>query len=242
MQKCRLSFALALVALLCGCNKQTEVNTRKIDVLTQKMFILQQAQSKQLSIIQSQLASLPALQDKTDRRYYQALADKALFYHTNDLYFMLLMDQRIQSQFQTVTKDRKESDALAYYYHTNQTDAVYYCAGQIAKAVNTQEKNLAASLAKLQTQIAANTRQLEAQMAAATTATRNQMSDQVSNQLSRQLKPLAPQITVVAAQTRKLAAKQQELEARLTQIQRDLAFIKARLQATATSNSPAGLP
>lgn len=137
-----LSFALAGAALLCGCDRQTQVNTQKIDVLTQKIFILEQAQAKQLAAIQSQLASLPALLDRTENSYFTKGQDKALFYHTNTLYLLLAIDKKIQTQLQQAATAREAANAQAYYYHTNENDTAYFCAAQIADALTAQEKKI----------------------------------------------------------------------------------------------------
>ena len=126
MQKIHLLLILAAAAFLCGCDKQTQANTQKIDVLTQKMFILQQAQSHQLDIIQKQLSSLPPLLDKVEQKYFKESQDKALFYHTNALYFLVTIDKRIQAQFDQAAAAQRASDQLAYFYHTNQTDTAYF--------------------------------------------------------------------------------------------------------------------
>lgn len=228
MPKIHLLFALAGVALLCGCDNQTQTSTQKIDVLTQKIFILQQNQSKQIEAIQTQLASLPPLLDKIENKYFTAGQDKALFYHTNTLYFLLTMDRKFQEQFQQADVARKAADALAYYYHTNQTDAVYFSAGQIANALDAQEK-------RVESNLDAQEKRIEDKVNAGV----RQASTTLGDELAKQIKAVAPDKAADKAAAEAEAARQVALEARLTQIQQELDQIKALLK---TPNPPAVQP
>lgn len=213
MQKIHLLLVLAGAACLCGCDKETQVKTQKIDVLTQKIFILQQSQARQLAAIESQLAALPPFLEKLENNYYVRSQDRALFYQTNTLYFLLTMDKKIQAQFQLADAAHKASDALAYYYHTNQTDTAYFCAGQIADAMDAQEK-------RIEDAVNAETRRA---------------SSTLGDTVAAQIKSLSPDPAQVKAE----AARRMEMAARLDQIQRELDQIKALLKST---NSPALRP
>jgi hypothetical protein len=142
MQKIYILLSLAGAVFLGGCDKQTQVNTEKIQALSQKMIQLQQNQAKELAALQSQLASLPPMMDKMDSYYYAKGHDDALFYHTNSLQLLLAVDRKIAAQFQDASTERETANALAYYYHTNQTDTMFFCAAQIEDAMAGQEKRI----------------------------------------------------------------------------------------------------
>lgn len=142
MQKIYILFWLAGAAVLGGCDKQTQVNTEKIQALSQKIIQLQQNQAKDLAALQSQLASLPPMLDKMDSYYYAKGHDDALFYHTNALHLMLMLQKKSEAQFQDAATERETANSLAYYYHTNQTDTMFFCASQIEDAMAGQEKRI----------------------------------------------------------------------------------------------------
>lgn len=146
MLKSQFCLLLAMTAALCGCNKQVQVNTEKIDVLTRKMFAVQQDQSKQLAEIQAQLAALAARQNKTAADYFASNQERALFYHTNTLYFLLTVDKKIQAEFQLAQAAGNTAGDRAFFYHTNELDTLYFCTTQIANALAAQEKRLTDSL------------------------------------------------------------------------------------------------
>jgi hypothetical protein len=204
MQKVHWLLVLTVALAVCGCDNQTQVNTQKIDVLTQKMFILQQAQASQLAAVQKEVADLPPLMDRLEKKYFTESQDKALFYHTNVLYFLLTIDKRIQAQFEQADAARKASDQLAYFYHTNETDTAYFCSSQIADAINAQEKRVEANF--------------EDRL--------RQADVTISNALAVQAKAL----TANQAQLQAEAAKRAEMEAKIIQMQSDLAQIKTTLQ------------
>jgi hypothetical protein len=106
------------------------------------MFAVQQAQSKQLADLQAQLAVLASRMDKTAADYYVQSQDKALFYHTNTLYFLLTIDKKIQSELQLAEAARASDSSRAFFYHTNTLDTIYFCTSQIADALTAQEKRL----------------------------------------------------------------------------------------------------
>ncbi|HZI30779.1 MAG TPA: hypothetical protein VFF11_00475, partial [Candidatus Binatia bacterium] len=160
--------------------------------------------SKQLDAIQSQLAALPPVLDKLEKKYFTESQDKALFYHTNALYFLVTIDKRIQAQFDQAAAARKASDQLAYFYHTNQTDTAYFCASQIADAITAQEKQIEDNINK----------------------TVQEANSALSNNFTAQIKTLAAD----KAQLQAEVAKRAEMEAKLNQIQTELDQIKALLQ------------
>jgi hypothetical protein len=54
----------------------------------------------------------------------------------------LTVDRKIESQLQVADTERETENSLAYYYHTNQTDTMYFCAAQIQSAMEAQEKRI----------------------------------------------------------------------------------------------------
>jgi hypothetical protein len=202
MQKIYVLLALAGAALLGGCDKQTQANTEKIETLTQRMVQLQQNQAKELAALQSQLASLPPMLDKMDSYYYAKGHDDALFYHTNTLHLLLAVDRKIAAQFQDASTERETANSLAYYYHTNQTDTMFFCAAQIEDAMAGQEK-------RIKDAVNAETRRVGAS---------------VGDALQQQIKLSAPD----KAET----ARRMEMEAAVSQMQRDIQAIKTRLGIT----------
>jgi hypothetical protein len=202
MQKIHVLLLIAGAAFLGGCDKQTQVNTEKIQSLSQKIIQLQQNQAKDLAALQSQLASLPPMLDKMDSYYYAKGHDDALFYHTNSLQLLLAVDRKIAAQFQDAATERETANALAYYYHTNQTDTMFFCAAQIEDAMAGQEK-------RIEDTVNAETRRVGAG---------------VADELGQQIKSSAPDKEEIA--------RQKEMEAEVIQIQRDLALIKVRLGIT----------
>jgi hypothetical protein len=202
MQKTFFIFLFAGAALFCGCDKQTQVNTEKIQALSQKIIQLQQSQARELAALQSQLASLPPMLDRMDSYYYAKGHDDALFYHTNTLQLMLLMEKKNEAQFQYAGTERETASSLAYYYHTNQTDTMFFCAAQIEDAMANQEK-------RIEDNVNAETKRANAAL---------------GDELQQQIKLLAPD--------KAEAARRLEMESTVEQIQRDLDQIKARLGIT----------
>ncbi len=62
--------------------------------------------------------------------------------HTNTLYLLLTVDRKIESQLQVAETERQSDSSLAYYYHTNQTDTMYFCVAQIENALEGMETRL----------------------------------------------------------------------------------------------------
>ena len=202
MQKIYILLPLAGAAFLCGCDKQTQVNTEKIQALSQKIIQLQQNQARELAALQSQLASLPPMLDKMDSYYYAKGHDDALFYHTNSLQLLLAVDRKIVAQFQDASTERETANSLSYYYHTNQTDTMFFCAAQIEEAMAGQEK-------RIEDTVNAETRRVGAG---------------VADELQQQIKLSAPDKAEIA--------RRMEMETEVTQIQHDIELIKARLGIT----------
>jgi hypothetical protein len=202
MQKTYILLPFAAAALLCGCDKQTQANTEKIEALSQKMIQLQQSQARELAAIQSQLASLPPMLDKMNNYYYAKGHDDALFYHTNTLHLLLTVEKKIGAQLQDAATERETANSLAYYYHTNQTDTMFFCAVQIEDAMAGQEKRMEDNVNDQTKRVGAN----------------------LSEELLKQIKLLAPDKTETA--------RRLEMEEAVVKIQRDIVMIKARLGIT----------
>jgi hypothetical protein len=199
----------AVAALFCGCNKQTKINTEKIEILSQKIVQLQQSQSQQTAAIQSQLTSLAPMLDKMNNSYFEKNHDDEFFFHTNTLFLLLTVDRKIEAQLQTADAEREVENSLAYYYHTNQTDTMFFCVAQIEDAMAGQEK-------RIEENVNAETRRVDATL---------------SDALLKQIKLSSSDATETA--------RRMQMEADMTQIQRDLDTIKARLGIT---NQPTARP
>jgi hypothetical protein len=209
MQKIYLLLSLTGAALLCGCNKQAKINSQKIDILSQKIVQLEQSQSQQMAAIQSQLTSLAPMLDKINDSYFEKNHEDAYFYHTNTLYLLLTIGKKIQAQLQVADTEREAQNSLAYNYHTNQLGAMYLCTAQI-------EDSMAGQESRIEDNVNAETRQIGATLGDA---------------LLNQIKLSAPDEAEIS--------RRKAMEAEVTQIQRDLDTIKARLGIT---NQPAARP
>jgi hypothetical protein len=134
-------FLLPLVgaALLCGCDKQTKINTEKVEALSQQVVQLQQSQTRQMAAIQSQLAALTPALDKINGSYFEKSHEDAFFFHTNTLYLLLTVDRKIEAQLHVAEAERQADSSLAYYYHTNQNDTMYFCVAQIENTLEGME-------------------------------------------------------------------------------------------------------
>src|ERR1700722_6296507 len=142
MKKTYLLFPLIGAALLCGCGKQTKINGEKIQILSQNLVQFEQSQSRQMAVLQSQLTSLAPMLDRINNSYFEKNREDALFYHTNTLFLLLTMDKKIESQLQDAEIERASENSQAYYYHTNQTDTMYFCVTQIEDAMAAQENRI----------------------------------------------------------------------------------------------------
>jgi hypothetical protein len=202
MKNIHLLLTLAGAVLLCGCNKQAKINNEKIEILSQKIIQLEQSQSRQMAAIQSQLTSLTPMLDKMNNYYFEKSHDDAFFYHTNTLYLLLTVGQKIESQLQVADAGREAQNSLAFSYHTNQTATMYLCAAQIKDTMTGQES-------RIENNVNAETRRVGAALGDA---------------VLKQIKLSAPD----AIET----ARRKEMEADMAQIQRDIDTIKARLGIT----------
>jgi hypothetical protein len=202
MMKIYLILSLAGAALLCGCGKQTQINTAEIKILSQQMVLLQQTQARQMAVIQSQLASLAPMLDRINNFYFEKARDDALNYHTNTLYLILAVDKTIESELQVADTEREAASALAYAFHTNEMDSLHFHAAQIQDGISSQES-------QIEDKVNAETRRVGAEL---------------SDTLTKQIKLAAPD----DAET----ARRRQLEADVAQIKHDLARIEARLAQT----------
>ncbi len=202
MKKKCLLLSLAGAALLCGCNKQTKINAEKIEALSQRVAQLQQSEARQLAAIQSQMAALAPMLDKMNSSYFEKNHEDEFFYHTNTLFLLLTVDKKIEAHLQTADTEREAEHALAYYYHTNQTDTMYFCIAQIEDALAGQGKNI-------ENNVNAETRRVGAAL---------------GEELVQQIKLSAPDEDEIA--------RRKELAADVAQIKRDMETIKVRLGIT----------
>lgn len=191
--------SLAAAALLCGCDKETKINTEKIEILSQKMLQLQQSQAKQMALFQTQLTSLAPMLDKMNSFYFEKTHDDALFYHTNTLYLLLTVDKNIESELRLADTEREAQNSQAYNYHTNEMDATRFYAAQIQDAMTAQESRI------------------EDEINAETSAKFMNVSDE----LAKQIKLSAPDATE--------AVRLKEMEADMVQIKRDIDQIELQL-------------
>jgi hypothetical protein len=202
MKNIHLLLTLAGAVLLCGCNKQAKINNEKIEILSQKIIQLEQSQSRQMAAIQSQLTSLTPMLDKMNNYYFEKSHDDAFFYHTNTLYLLLTVGQKIESQLQVADAGREAQNSLAFSYHTNQTATMYLCAAQIKDTMTGQES-------RIENNVNAETRRV---------------GEALGDAVLKQIKLSAPDAIE--------AARRKEMEADVAQIQRDIDMIKARLGIT----------
>lgn len=167
-----LAGLLTWANLLCGCDKQAKINSQKIDALSERMTHQEQIQSKQMALLQAQMAMLAPQLDKETSAYFEKNHDYALFFHTNTLFLLITIGKQIEAQLQAAEVARNEQNSRAYNYHTNQVSTAYLCAAQI-------EEELTSLAKKLEEQINTETRQtatglsnaLVNQITAATTPT-----------------------------------------------------------------------
>ena len=199
MSRTYLFLSVAGAALLCGCGKQTQINTAEIKILSQQMVQLQQSQAKQIAAIQAQLASLTPTLDKINNFYFEKVRDDALSYHTNTLYLLLAIDKNIESELQIADTEREATSSLAYAFHTNEMDMLHFYAAQVEEGILSQES-------QIEGKVNAESRRVGAE---------------VSDELTKQIKLAIPD----AAET----ARRRQLESDVDQIKRDLAKIAVQL-------------
>lgn len=199
MPKLRLLFFVCAAAVICGCDKQTKINTAKIDALAQKVAQLQQLQAKQLAEIQTQLTALTPTLDKMSGTYFAKSHEDAIFFHTNTLYLLLLVDQKIEAELQTAAVERAAEHALVNAYHTNELEAVSIGVAQLKDA-------LAVQGGQIETNINARTTRMIASF---------------SGELAKQIKEAMPDAAEIA--------RWRQMAADVAQMKSDLARIHAQL-------------
>jgi hypothetical protein len=190
---------LAGATLLCGCDKQAKINGEKIQILSQNVVQFEQGQARQMAAIQSQLTSLAPMLDRMNNSYFEKNHDDALFYHTNTLYLLLIVDKKIEAHLELADTRREAESSLAYSYHTNELDLMQFCAAQIQGAMTVQES-------RVEDKVNAETRRVGAN---------------VIDELRKQIKLSAPDAEEIA--------RRGEMEADVVQIKRELDQIKAQL-------------
>lgn len=199
--KCFL-LSLAGAVLLCGCDKQTKLNTEKIAGLSQKLVQLQQNQAVQLATIQTQLTSLAPMLDKMNNYYFEKSHDDAFFFHTNTLFLLLTVHRKIEADLQVADSERQAEQALAYSYHTNQLRTMYLSVAQI-------EDDLAGQENRITDKVNAETRRVGAVASA---------------DLLKAVQSLAPDAAEIS--------RRKAMAADVAQLKRDLEQIKVRLGLT----------
>jgi hypothetical protein len=199
MKKNWLLLSLTGAALLCGCDKQTRINSEKIEILSRNILQFEQGHARQLAAIQTQLTSLAPMLDKMNDYYFEKSHDEAFFFHTNTLYLVLMVDKKIEAQLQAADFEREAQNSQAYGYYTNQIGTLYLCTAQIQDALTGQGKYITDS-------VNAETRQVGAA---------------VREELLEQIKLLAPDDAEIA--------RRNQVAADVAQIKHDLEQLKAQL-------------
>ena len=160
MQKAWILLSLAGLIVVCVCYQQTRTNTKKIEALSQKIVQLQQSQATQLQTIQMQLTSIAPMLTQTNSYYFAKSYEKALFFHTNTLYLILTIGEKIDEQLEILGKERQAEDAVLGQYHTDLTNEVIFSTAEIKsdvvgleqriqEAINLETKQVGASLGDL---------------------------------------------------------------------------------------------
>jgi hypothetical protein len=196
-----LLLPLVGAVLWCGCGKQTRLNT-------EKLIELQQKQAVQIATLQTQLTALAPMLERMNSSYFEKSHDDAFFFHTNTLYLLLTIGQKIQSQMQVADTERQTEHALTYSYHTNQLRTMYLAIAQI-------EDDLASQESRITDKVNAETRKVGLA---------------VNDDLRKQMQLLVPDESE--------AAQRQEMAADIAQLKRDLAQIKLQLSITNPPPAP----
>jgi hypothetical protein len=204
-----LALGLGLILALCGCDKQAKINSQKLDALSEKIVHQEQIQSKQLALLQAQMAMLAPQLDKEASAYFEKNHDYALFFHTNTLFLLITIGKQIEAQLSAAEAARTEQNFQLHTYHTNQVNTTLLCAAQI-------EEELTALTKRLVENINAETRQASAGM-----------SNALANQIAQTATPTAAEL-----EWRK------QMEAQAAQIFRELEAIKLRLANTNLPAAP----
>jgi hypothetical protein len=202
MKKTFLLSALTGAALLCGCDKQTRLNTEKIEALSRQMVQLQQQQAEQLKTMQLELATLAPSLDKTNFYYFSKSRDDALFFHTNTLFLLLTIGQKIEAQLQYADTERQAENAQARHSYTNEMAALASGTAQITNA-------LAIQAGRIEDNVNAETRRVG-----------TSLGDELSNQIK------------LSAPDKDTAARIVQLQSAVAEMQRELALIRAGMGIT----------
>jgi hypothetical protein len=97
---------------------------------------------RQTAAIEAQLTALTPALDKINGSYFEKSHEDAFFFHTNTLYLLLMVDRKIEAELQAAATERQADSSLAYYYHTNQTDTMYFCVAQIENTLEGMETRM----------------------------------------------------------------------------------------------------
>lgn len=127
--------SLAGAVLLCGCDKQTKLNT-------EKLVQLQQKQSAQIAALQAQLNALAPMLDRMNSSYFEKSHDDAFFFHTNTLFLLLTVHRKIEADLQIADAERQAENLLAYSYHTNELRTMYLSVAQLEEDLAAQENRI----------------------------------------------------------------------------------------------------
>ena len=210
MHKTCLLLALAGTTFLCGCDKQAKINGEKIQILSQHIVQFEQSQARQLAAMQTQLAALEPMLDRMNNSYFEKNHDAELFYHTNTLYLLLIVDKQIEAHLEVADTKHETESLLAYSYHTNELDQMQFYAAQIQGALAGQENRTFDAIAGEESRIADKV-----------DAETRRVGTNVINELLKQIKLLAPDAAEIA--------RRKEMETNVAQIKRELDQIKAQL-------------
>ena len=202
MQKAWISLALAALVVVCVCYQQTRTNTKKIEALSQKIVFLQQSQATALQTIQMQLTSIAPMLSQTNSYYFTKSYEKALFFHTNTLYLLLNIGEKIDEQLDVLGKERQAEDAVLGQYHIDLTNEVIL------------------SMAEIKSEMVG----LEQRIQGAINLETKQVGSSLGDLLAAQTKS--------SAMAKDANAQQIKMEAAMTQIQHDLNLLKTRLGFT----------
>ncbi len=202
MQKAWIFLALAGLVVVCVGYQQTRTNTKKIEALSQKIVLLQQSQATQLQTVQSQLTSIAPMLTQTNSYYFAKSYEKALFFHTNTLYLLLTIGEKIDDQLEILDKERQAEAAVLDRRHSYLTNEIIFSTAEIKNEMAGLEQRIQEAI-NLETK-----------------------------QIGTSLGDLNGAQTKASAMAKDTIAQQVKMEAALTQIQRDLNLLKARLGFT----------
>ena len=210
-------------AVLCGgCDKQTKINSEKIQILSQNILQFEQNQSRQMAAIQSQLTALAPMLDRMNSSYFAKTHDAEFLYHTNTLYLLLIVDKKIEAHLQLADSERAAQNLSAFAYHTNETDLMQYYAAQILDAAAGQESRLRDAMTnhenRLRSAMAGQESRIEDSVNAQTRLTGANLTDALLKQIELSAVPDVAE-----------AARRRQMEVTVAQIKDELQQIKLQL-------------